>query len=120
MLSNMGYGLFAPFVPLVFNEREINIDYLGCIFAVYSVAIIICSPFIGYIINKYHKRRLVFQIGLFCMAACLLGYGVAFDTVESNEMLIIIIFALRFMQGFASSAIQTTCFSISSLLYPDH
>lgn len=53
MLSNCGYALIAPFLPLELKKREISVEWFGYIFGVYSVAVCIFSPFVGFLLKKY-------------------------------------------------------------------
>ena len=44
ILSNAFYALSAPFLPVMFDEKEIRHEYVGIVFAAFSVALIIFSP----------------------------------------------------------------------------
>jgi len=39
--------MIAPFLPVEFEEKGISGQWVGMIFAVYSVAVIIFSPMVG-------------------------------------------------------------------------
>lgn len=84
------------------------------------MAIILVSPIIGVALKRYNKRRLVFMIGLILYAVGMFGYAYTPVLIKDNRILITVMIVLRVVQGVASSSIQTTCFSISSLLYPEH
>lgn len=117
-LSNSGYGLIAPFLPQELKRLGISVDIYGYIFGIYSVALILCSPLIGELLMRHRKRRLIFQVGLIAMAVSMLAYASAPEVFKDKEQLIAAFICFRFLQGFASSAIQTTCFSIVIFLYP--
>jgi MFS family permease len=46
-LSNSAYALIAPFLPFLFAEQGIPLGFMGYIFSMYSIAVIICSPLVG-------------------------------------------------------------------------
>lgn len=46
-ITNSAYAIIAPFLPFEFKKKQIDQDWIGYIFAMYSVAVIICSPFVG-------------------------------------------------------------------------
>lgn len=46
-LSNSAYALIAPFLPFLFAEKGISLGFMGIIFSMYSIAVIICSPLVG-------------------------------------------------------------------------
>jgi len=49
-LSNSAYAIIAPFLPFEFEKKGISQSYIGYIFSVYSLAVIITSPLIGKLI----------------------------------------------------------------------
>ena len=53
LFSNSGYGLIAPFLPQELKQKGIAEQYYGYIFGIYSVAVIICSPIVGYLLLKF-------------------------------------------------------------------
>ena len=52
IFSNTVYALAAPFLPVVFAEKHMSGGWVGLIFAMYSISMIIVSPFIGVIVDK--------------------------------------------------------------------
>lgn len=50
-------------------------------------------------------------MGFSMLAFALISY------IEDKTTFIVLAFIIRFLQGFASSSIQTTCFSITSVMY---
>ena len=50
----------------------------------------------------------------------MVGFAVAGTISNSYAGFLTIAFVTRFLQGFSSSAIQTTCFSISGMIYKEH
>jgi len=43
IVSNMGYALIAPFLPLEFNDKGITAGAQGAIFAIYAVGVVVWS-----------------------------------------------------------------------------
>jgi len=69
MISGSAYALIAPFLPLVFAEKHIPSETTGFIFAVYSVAVIICSPFVATTIPTVGEVNLM-SGGIVLMGTC--------------------------------------------------
>lgn len=59
-------------------------------------------------------------MGLFCMGIAMFGFAIASWFHTNLHVFIIMTFATRFLQGFSSSAIQTTTFSASGQLFAHH
>jgi predicted MFS family arabinose efflux permease len=76
MLSNSAYALIAPFLPIELQRVGIPTELFGYIFSMYSVAVILCSPFIGYFLTKIKRRNFV-QLGLFSMSLAMFGFALA-------------------------------------------
>lgn len=53
------------------------------------------------------------------MGIAMLGFALA-AYIPSKSGFLAIAFISRFIQGFASSSIQTTCFAISGIIYAEH
>ena len=119
MLSNSAYALIAPFLPLELSKEGVPLELFGYIFSMYSLAVIICSPLIGYFLTQFKRRNFV-QFGLFTMGIAMFGFAYAKPLGKSYGGFLTIAFITRFIQGFSSSAIQTTCFSLSGLVYKEH
>ncbi len=69
LVSNTGYALIAPFLPLEFDRKGISTTMVGFIFAIYSLAIILSSPFVGAAIHRFGTNKLI-NGGLFSMGLC--------------------------------------------------
>lgn len=115
-LSNSAYAIIAPFLPYEFAKKEINQSHIGYIFAIYSVAVIIASPIIGKLISK-HGRRPIIRAGVALMSLSFFLYG-ASDKIDNPVLYIAAAVVARFIQGYASSSIQTTSYSICTNFYP--
>lgn len=120
MLSNYGYGLIAPFMPLELEKLNIEESITGFIFSFYSLTVILSAPIIGWILSKYQQRRLQYRIGLLLYSTSMFGFAYAPRYITSKPFLIITLLTLRILQGFGSCSIQTTNLSITSMLYRKH
>ena len=47
LLASSAYALIAPFFPLELEEKGVDEKYIGMIFSIYSIAVIIFSPPVG-------------------------------------------------------------------------
>lgn len=59
LLSNSAYSLCAPFLPFEFARKNVPLTMNGYIFAMYSIAVIICSPLIGRMLQPLGSRRFI-------------------------------------------------------------
>jgi hypothetical protein len=50
MLANSAYSIVAPFLPIEFVQKGVSNTVTGYIFAIYSVAVVVVSPFMCLII----------------------------------------------------------------------
>ena len=51
ILSNCFYALSAPFLPPVFESKRIPPEYVGFVFAAFSIATVIFSPHVSKVIE---------------------------------------------------------------------
>jgi MFS family permease len=58
-LSNSAYAIIAPFLPFEFEKKGVEASWLGYIFSIYSVAVVLCSPMVGKMIQMLGRRNLV-------------------------------------------------------------
>lgn len=103
LVSNTAYALIAPFLPLEFEKKGISSSMIGFIFAIYSVAIIICSPFVSIAIPHFGAHRLI-SGGLFCMGVCFVLLGFIEDMTDRANIMIYAL-VLRLIQGFSSALV---------------
>jgi MFS family permease len=76
---------------------------MGYIFAFYSIAVVIFSPFIGKIVGRSGRRNLI-TFGVFLMGVSFILFGLAAHITDYTYFLLAS-FATRFLQGVASSSI---------------
>ena len=110
--SNSAYGLCAPFLPTEFEKKGIAGAYVGMVFAVYSVAQIFVSPFVGKVVDSWgHKNIMSLGIGFMGLAFIFFGF---IERLESKPVLLTLGCVLRFLQGTGSAFVQTTCYTIAT------
>ena len=93
----------APFLPFEFKKKGIDQGWIGYIFAIYSLAVIFCSPLVGYLMNWIGRRNVIVS-GMVLMGNSFLVYGLTSD-LEDKTTFITLQLLNRFMQGFASALI---------------
>ena len=81
-MSNSCFSLVAPFLPVELLNRGISEDTIGFIFSIYSLARIVSSPFIGILLGKFDKRR-VLSVGMGILALSISALGLM-NTVENK------------------------------------
>ena len=117
LISNSAYAMIAPFLPIEFMEKGIEEQSIGMIFAIYSVAVIIFSPFVGKSIQYVGQTNLI-ACGIAVMGITFILFGLIDDMSDPIKIYIYGII-LRFLQGTSSSFVQVTCYSIATNEYPD-
>ena len=73
-LSNSAYAIVAPFMPFEFANKGISQQWVGYVFAIFSVSVIFISPIIGKLINKVGRRSLI-QFGVLLMGVSFILFG---------------------------------------------
>jgi MFS family permease len=72
--TNSVYSLASLFLPTVFKEKDIPGFWTGLVFSMYSIAVVIVSPFVGTMINKVGFANII-AIGLVLMGAAIIPIG---------------------------------------------
>lgn len=116
-LTNSAYAIIAPFLPFSFKKKEIDQSWIGYIFSIYSVAVIVCSPMVGKMISFTGRRNLI-MYGLVMMGSSFIVFGII-EEVQNKTVFITMALLNRFLQGFSSSLIQTTMYSICTNFFPE-
>ena len=94
-ISNSAYALVAPFLPLEFEAKGISDYYIGLIFAVYSVAVVICSPMIGMTVEQMGTTNLI-SAGVAVMGLSFVCFGFI-ESLEKQVHILTLGFTLRFI-----------------------
>ena len=117
LISNSAYALIAPFLPLEFKEKGISGQLIGLMFAIYSVAVILCSPMVGKVLRCVGNTNMI-SSGIAIMGLAFVCFGFI-DAIEEQNMILLLGFTLRFIQGASSAFVQTTCYSIATNDFPE-
>jgi MFS family permease len=94
-LSNSAYAIIAPFLPFEFEKKGVDPSWLGYIFSIYSVAVVLCSPMVGKLISILGRRNLV-QFGMLLMGTSFIIFG-QLDKLESKEAFLTLALMNRFL-----------------------
>ena len=117
LISNSAYALIAPFLPLEFKDAGISGHMIGLMFAIYSVAVIVTSPFVGSTVEVVGRTNMI-SLGIATMGLAFVFFGFI-PTMEAKSAVLSVGFILRFIQGASSAFVQTTCYSIATNDFPD-
>ena len=115
---NSVYSLASLFLPKVFEDKKIEGFYVGIVFSMYSIACVVISPIIGKIIKRVGFANLV-AIGLVMMGISIAPIGYL-KNIESKNTTLLLAILLRALQGVASAAINTSCYSLAANKYKDN
>ena len=116
LLASSAYALIAPFFPLELEDKGISDANIGYIFSIYSVAIILFSPFVGRYLEFVGFSTMLFG-GLGLLGACFILFGII-DRLEDPQSVLKLSLLLRFVQGIAAGMTFTTIYSIITNKYP--
>jgi MFS family permease len=116
-LSNSAYAIIAPFLPFEFEKKGISQSMVGYIFSIYSVAVIVSSPLIGKMLGRFGRRTII-QMGVLLMGLSFILFS-GLNYLSNTTLYIVLVSTVRLLQGFASSCIQTTSYSICTNFYPE-
>jgi len=106
------YGLASPFLPTVFEEKDIATIWTGFIFAVYAIAMMGSSLVVGKILDKY-SHRIIIVLGCLLMAISVACFGLI-ERLEAVYVIAISI-VLRIGSGkFTSLKLSNTFIGIGS------
>ena len=95
IISSCFYALSAPFLPPVFEGKHIRNEYVGIVFATFSIALIIFSPHVSWMIDSFGQPNLLgFALLLMGVSNILFGFV---EGIEGQAMAIILALALRFI-----------------------
>ncbi len=90
---------------------------IGLMFAIYSVAVIICSPMVGKAVQYCGNTNLI-TLGIAMMGLAFVLFGLI-PNFDSIPLILGVGFTLRFVQGASSAFVQTTCYSIATNDFPE-
>ena len=117
LLASSAYALIAPFFPLELEEKGVDEKYIGMIFSIYSIAVIIFSPPVGRYLEVVGYSNMLIA-GLTLMGLDFVAFGFI-GSLESAESVLNLVLFLRFIQGTAVAMTYTTIYAIITNKYPD-
>ena len=95
--SNIFYALSAPFLPPVYEEKHVPESYVGIVFASFSIASMIFSPYVTKMIDDFGQTKLAtFALALMGLSVFLFGM---IDYVTDPATIIGLSIFFRFIQG---------------------
>ena len=115
--TNSVYSLASLFLPTVFKEKSIPGFWVGLVFSMYSIAVVIVSPFVGTLLNKVGFANLI-AIGLVLMGIAIVPVGFLMK-IEDDVATLVLGILLRGLQGAASALINTSCYATAANKYPE-
>ena len=74
IVSNTFYALAAPFLPPVFEAKRVPPEYVGFVFAAFSIATVIFSPHASKIIEDLGQAKII-SLALFLMGVSVFCFG---------------------------------------------
>jgi MFS family permease len=115
ILTNSVYSLASLFLPSVFKEKAVPGVWVGLVFSMYSIAVVLVSPIVGILVTRMGFANLL-ALGLVIMGTSIIPVGFLPDIEDDNASIALGIF-LRALQGTASALINATCFSLAANKY---
>ena len=116
LLASSAYALIAPFFPLELEDKGVSDANIGYIFSIYSVAVIIFSPFVGRYMEIVGYATMLVS-GLTLMGITFICFGLI-DRMQHHESVLKLALMLRFVQGTAVAMTFTTMYSLITNKYP--
>ena len=117
LIANSVYAMIAPFFPIEAEAKGVPLPTIGIIIGVYSIAVIINSMVVGKVMMSIGRSNIT-TIGLVIMGTSMIGFVIS-HYIEDPDTFVYFTIAIRFLQGIASSSIQTSVYSIITIVYPD-
>jgi len=115
ILTNSVYSLASLFLPSVYKDKAVAGVWVGLVFSMYSISVVLVSPIVGKVVSRTGFANLI-AIGLVLMGISIIPVGFLPDIESENASIALGIF-LRALQGTASAAINATCFSLAANKY---
>jgi MFS family permease len=99
-LSVSCYSVIAPFMPLEIVKKGVDENVMGWIIGVFSLALILVSPFMSYVIDRIGRRNPIIygslMLGISFWMFTLVHY------IESKFWFTTLLFVFRIIQGVAT------------------
>lgn len=111
------YAIIAPFMPFEIKKMGIDESWLGFIFSVYSVGVLVGSPISGKLLPLYGSRNVI-RWGITIMGCSFILFG-SCEYIKNHLVFMTVALSVRFVEGFATSMMLTAFCSICTNQYPD-
>ena len=116
-IHNIAYSFIAPLLPLEFERKQIPAIYIGMVFAIFSVAQIIFSPFVGKLFDRVgHKNLIGGGIGVMGTAIVCFGF---IEPMTNRVNILVVAFICRFVQGVSYAFLLPSYYTIATTDYPE-
>ena len=99
-LSVSCYSVIAPFMPIEIVKKEVDESVMGMIIGVFSLALILMAPFMGWIIERVGRRNPIIY-GSFLLGFSFEMFAVI-HYIEDKTLYVTLLFIFRIIQGIAS------------------
>jgi len=103
-------------MPLEFERKGIDQEYMGWVMGIFALAMIFVSPMMGTFIHHFGRRWAIGLGALLTGVSFLVFAGISY--IEDNTTFLILSFAMRLLQGIGTTMIQVTFLSIVASFYP--
>lgn len=74
VFTNSVYSLASLFLPSLYKEKSVAGVWVGLVFSMYSIAVVLVSPIIGKVVSKIGYANLI-TIGLVLMGISIIPVG---------------------------------------------
>ena len=85
-LSNSAYSIIGPFLPIEVENKNIEPSWIGYIFSIYPVAVVIGSPLVEKMAHCFGRRNVVI-LGMLLMGTSFILFGQLHKFDNKNHFL---------------------------------
>jgi MFS family permease len=117
-IANSAYSSIAPFYPDEAVAKGVETQYLGFIFAGYSISMCVFSPLFGSMLTTLGRKN-VLILGCFCESVAMIAFGF-FDYFDNPTLYAVLSFVCRFIEGFGNGCLNSATSSIICHDYEDN
>ncbi|KAM3131840.1 hypothetical protein pb186bvf_016090 [Paramecium bursaria] len=114
IVTNIGYSIIFPIIPMVADEKNLYKYQIGIIFAMYPLGNVVSSSIMA---NRELKKSTITN-GL---AICSLSYVVlALANYLNGPLYLIFTATIRFINGIAANMVQVPSYALVPKLFPEN
>ena len=115
----ISYSLVAPFVPIEMEEKGVDPQVTGWIFASFSVSMILGAQIIGKVQGKIGRRNILL-VGILLQATSNVAYGMSHYISGDSSLYIPYTIIVRMIEGFSSTCTWTPSYAITTIVYKEN